>query len=60
MHDQRLALTQKVITQLPSPAQGQYIVRDEEIKGFYLLVGKRRRTYMVQGDLRRNGRRCGS
>ena len=57
MPDQRLALTEKVITRLPPPAVGQYKVRDVEVKGFYLLVGKRRRTYMVQGDLRRNGRR---
>jgi len=28
------------------------------MKGFYLLVGKRRRTYMVQGDLRQNGKRA--
>lgn len=60
MHDQRLSLTEKVISHLPAPAQGQYKVRDEQVKGFYLLVGKKRRTYMVQGDLRRNGKRVSS
>ena len=60
MSDQRLALTEKVISRLPPPDAGQYKVRDEEVKGFYLLIGKRRRTYMVQGDLRRNGKRISS
>jgi hypothetical protein len=57
MASQRLSLTEKIIAQLPAADAGQYVVRDQELKGFYLLVGKRRRTYMVQGDLRRNGRR---
>jgi integrase len=57
MSSKRLSLTEKIIAQLPAADAGQYVVRDLELKGFYLLVGKRRRTYMVQGDLRRNGRR---
>lgn len=60
MHDQRVALTERVVAHLPTPERGQYKVRDEQVKGFYLLVGKRRRTYMVQGDLRRNGKRVSS
>jgi integrase len=57
MANQCLPLTEKTIAQLPAADAGQYVVRDQDLKGFYLLVGKRRRTYMIQGDLRRNGKR---
>lgn len=60
MPDQCVALTEKVIARLPTPVDGQYKVRDEELKGFYLLVGKKRRTYMVKADLRKNGKRISS
>ena len=36
---------------------GQRIVRDEELPGFFVLVGKTTKTFMVQGDLRADGRR---
>ena len=57
MADLRLALNDKAIGRLPPPLSGQYKVRDVDLKGFYLLVGKRRRTYMVQADLRQGGKR---
>lgn len=60
MPDMRIALTEKAIALLPPAKEGQYKVRDSELKGFYVLVGKRHRTYMVQADLRRNGKRVSS
>ncbi len=60
MSDLRMALNDKAIARLAPPESGQYKARDTELKGFYLLIGKRRRTYMVQGDLREAGRRASS
>ncbi len=55
-----MVLSDKAIGRLSPAVAGQYKVRDAELKGFYLLVGKRRRTYMVQGDLRQGSRRIAS
>lgn len=60
MSDLRIALNDKAIARLAPPESGQYKARDVELKGFYLLVGKRRRTFMVQGDLRQAGVRTSS
>lgn len=53
----RLPLSDRNIAALPLVASGQQIVRDEDLAGFFLLVGKRSKTFMVQSDLRNNGRR---
>ena len=53
----RLALTDKAILALQFTASGQQIVRDAELPGFFMMVGKRTKTFMVQGDLRQNGKR---
>ncbi len=37
-------------------SSGQQIVRDAELPGFFVMVGKRTKTFMVQGDLRQNGK----
>nr|WP_249811893.1 integrase arm-type DNA-binding domain-containing protein [Bradyrhizobium sp. 2] len=34
--------------------------RPTELKGFFVVVGKRKRTFTVQGDLRQNGKRASS
>jgi integrase len=60
MSDMRMALNDKAIARLAPPESGQYKARDVELKGFYLLIGKRRRTFMVQGDLRQAGKRASS
>jgi integrase len=57
MHPTRLALTDKVILRLPFTASGQRLVRDAELSGFFVVVGKRTKTFMVQGDLRAEGNR---
>jgi hypothetical protein len=52
MADIRILLTDKTIAQLPNPDDGWYLARDTELKGFFVVVGKRKRTFTVQGDLR--------
>lgn len=36
------------------------MARDTELKGFFVVIGKRRRTFTVQGDLRQDGKRASS
>ena len=48
----RRALTDKAILALQFTASGQQIVRDAELPGFFVMVGKRTKTFMVQADLR--------
>jgi site-specific recombinase XerD len=58
--DVRVLLTDKVISQLPTPNEDWYLARDTDLKGFFVVVGKRKRTFAVQGDLRENGKRASS
>jgi site-specific recombinase XerD len=60
MTDVRVLLTDKTIAQLPAPEEGWYLARDTELKGFFVVVGKRKRTFTIQGDLRRGGKRTSS
>ena len=57
MHPSRVTLTDKAILNLPFITAGQRLVRDAELSGFFLVLGKRTKTFMVQGDLRANGKR---
>jgi integrase len=57
MNDTRLVLTDRAISALPYAALGQYFARDVELPGFAVLVGKRRKTLVVQGDIRKDGGR---
>jgi hypothetical protein len=57
MTDTRLALTDRTISALPYALSGQYFARDVELSGFAVLVGKRRKTFVVQGDIRKDGQR---
>ena len=57
MADQKLVLTDRMILKLPFAASGQYKVRDAELPGLMLLVGRRTKTFMAQGEFWRNGER---
>ncbi len=57
MPDIRVLLTDKAIGQLPVPDDGWYLAENSELKGFFVVVGKRKRTFTVQGDLRKGGKR---
>jgi integrase len=54
MADQRQALTDKSIALLCA-GEKQYKVRDSELPGFFVLIGKRRKTFMAQGEFWRDG-----
>jgi site-specific recombinase XerD len=53
--DQRYLLTDKAIARLPAAIGPQYKVRDSELPGFFILVGKRRKSFMAQGEFWRDG-----
>lgn len=55
MGDLKAALSDRVISRLPLAAGGQYLVRDTELRGFFLVVGTRRKTFTVQGEYWKNG-----
>ena len=57
MPDTRLALTDRSIAGLPLAVSSQYFVRDTELPGFAVLVGKRKKTFVVQGDIRKGAQR---
>jgi hypothetical protein len=53
----RLSLSDRVVATLPLAASGQQIVRDSYLAGFFVLIGTRSKTYMIQSDLWENGSR---
>jgi len=55
MASQQLLLTDKAIIRLPHATSGQYKARDTELGGFFIQVGKRSKTYMVEGEFWRHG-----
>src|SRR5260370_31431281 len=57
MHPARLALSDKAIIALRFASSGQQIIRDTELPGFFVMIGKRTKTFMAQGDLRVDGKR---
>ena len=57
MSDLKMALSDKAILRLSLADKGQYLVRDTEMKGFFLIVGAKRKTFTVQGEHWKDGRR---
>ncbi len=53
----RITLSDRSIAALPFAASQQKIIRDSDLAGFFLLIGKRTKTFMIQSDLRTNGKR---
>jgi integrase len=53
----RLTFSDRAIAVLPFASTGQHIVRDKDVPGFFLLVGTRSKTFMIQGDLWASGKR---
>ena len=51
-------LTDEAVRRLrPAEEAGQYIVRDADLPGFFLVVGRRAKTFTVQYDIRELGGR---
>lgn len=57
MTDLRFALTDRAVASLQPAASGQYFARDTDLPGFMVLVGKRQKTFVVQGERRKAGKR---
>jgi hypothetical protein len=55
MADQRQILTDKSVSRLPFAREKQYKVRDSELPGFFVLIGKRRKSFMAQCEFWRDG-----
>ena len=55
MADLRQILTDKAVARLPYAKEKQYKVRDTEVAGFFILIGKRRKSFMAQGEFWRDG-----
>ena len=53
----RVHLTDKEVSHLPIPEEGWYLARDADLKGFFVVVGRKTKTFTVQGDLRVGARR---
>ena len=57
MSELRANLTDRTVDRLPLAMSGQYVVRDEELRGFFVVVGVKRKTFAVHGECRRDGKR---
>lgn len=57
MADLRLPLTDKNVANLPLSIAGWYLARDTDLAGFFVQVGIKTKTFMIQADLRRDGER---
>ena len=53
----RANLTDRTVDRLPPSISGQYAVRDEELRGFFVVVGAKRKTFAVQGECWQDGKR---
>jgi integrase len=59
MPDQRAPLSDRLIARLPPAERGQYKVRDTELPGFQVVVGRHARTFVVKGERWVDGKRTG-
>ena len=55
MNDQSMEITDKAIGKLPLAAEGQYKILDTELKGFIVVIGRRKKTFAAQGAFWRDG-----
>jgi integrase len=50
-----MEITDKAISQLPYADKGQYKVLDIDLKGFVVVIGRRKKTFAAQGAFWRDG-----
>jgi hypothetical protein len=55
MADQSMEISDKAIGRLPYAEMGQYKVLDTELKGFVVVIGRRKKTFAAQGAFWRDG-----
>ncbi|QKS00432.1 integrase arm-type DNA-binding domain-containing protein [Sphingomonas sp. CL5.1] len=56
----RFPLTDRSIAHLPFAERGQYFAFDEKLGGFQVVVGRKRKTFMVRSEIRIAGKRIAS
>ena len=59
MTSQSFSFSDRTLAHLPLAAKGQYMVRDRDLRGFYVVVGARKKTYVVQAEFWQDGQRKG-
>ncbi len=57
MSDLKATLNDKMIGRLALADKGQYLVRDTDLTGFFLVIGTKKKTFTVQGEFWRDGKR---
>ena len=55
MADQSMEISDKAIGRLPYAESGQFKVLDTELKGFVVVIGRRKKTFAAQGAFWRDG-----
>lgn len=55
MADLSMEISDKAISRLPYAEEGQYKVLDTELKGFVVVIGRRKKTFAAQGAFWRDG-----
>ena len=53
----KVKLTKQALTAAPYATAGHYVIRDAVLAGFYVKVGKTRKTFVFQRDQQEGGRR---
>jgi len=53
----QMILSDRMIASEPFSSEGQRILRDANLKGFFIIIGRRSKTFMIQGDLRKGDQR---
>ncbi|HWU78659.1 MAG TPA: integrase family protein [Caulobacter sp.] len=59
MSNQSFSFTDRALAQLPLASKGQYMVRDRDLRGFYVVVGTRKKTFVAQAEFWQDGQRKG-
>lgn len=59
MSSQTFSFSDRALAQLPLASKGQYMVRDRDLRGFFVVVGARKKTYVVQAEFWQDGQRKG-
>jgi integrase len=59
MSSQTFSFSDRALAQLPLADKGQYMVRDRDLRGFFVVVGARKKTYVVQAEFWQDGQRKG-
>ena len=57
MTDLSISLTDRAISSLPFASSDRYRVRDTDLTGFVLMIGKRKKTFYAEGEFWENGKR---